>query len=146
MPSLTCLQMQSMIPLLTVAWSQHVRGSMLGLKAVWIVYCQRKQLCDYRQWNRKEMIVVLYKACSVLTWRGGTKKRMIGSSSNHRTEILTGLNRGQMLYFVSAYLITRRHSAECRSQWPRSLRHEPSSSAPTLGSWVRITLEAWMSL
>jgi hypothetical protein len=33
---------------------------------------------------------------------------------------------------------------ESRSQWPRDLRHEPSSSARTLGSWVRIPLEAWM--
>jgi hypothetical protein len=32
----------------------------------------------------------------------------------------------------------------CRSQWPRGLRHEMSSSAWTLGSLVRIPLEAWM--
>jgi hypothetical protein len=31
-----------------------------------------------------------------------------------------------------------------RSQWPRGLRHELSSPAPTLRSWVRIPLEAWM--
>jgi hypothetical protein len=34
----------------------------------------------------------------------------------------------------------------CRSQPPRSLRHEPSSPARTLGSWVRIPLKAWMSV
>jgi hypothetical protein len=34
----------------------------------------------------------------------------------------------------------------CRSQWPRGLRHELSSPAQTLGSWVRIPLEARMSL
>jgi hypothetical protein len=34
----------------------------------------------------------------------------------------------------------------CRSQWPRGLRHEPSSPAQTLGSWVRIPLEAWISV
>jgi hypothetical protein len=33
-----------------------------------------------------------------------------------------------------------------RSQWPRGLRHEPSSLARTLGSWVRIPLEVWMSV
>jgi hypothetical protein len=33
-----------------------------------------------------------------------------------------------------------------RSQWPRGLRHEPVSPARTLGSWVRIPLEAWMSV
>jgi hypothetical protein len=31
-----------------------------------------------------------------------------------------------------------------RSQWPRGLKHELSSPAPTLRSWVRIPLEAWM--
>jgi hypothetical protein len=29
---------------------------------------------------------------------------------------------------------------------PRGLRHELSSLARTLGSWVRIPLEAWMSV
>jgi hypothetical protein len=34
----------------------------------------------------------------------------------------------------------------CRSQWPRGLRHEPSSPSRTLRSWVRIPLEAWISV
>jgi hypothetical protein len=33
-----------------------------------------------------------------------------------------------------------------RSQWPRGLRHELSSLARKLGSWVRIPLKAWMSV
>jgi hypothetical protein len=33
-----------------------------------------------------------------------------------------------------------------QSQCPLGLRYEPSSPAQTLGSWVRIPLEAWMSL
>jgi hypothetical protein len=33
-----------------------------------------------------------------------------------------------------------------RSQWSHGLRHELSSAARTLGSWVRIPLEAWMSV
>jgi hypothetical protein len=33
-----------------------------------------------------------------------------------------------------------------RSRWPRSLRHDLSSPARTLGSWIRIPLEAWMSV
>jgi hypothetical protein len=36
--------------------------------------------------------------------------------------------------------------AACRSQWPRGVRHEPSSPARTLGSWVRIPLPACMSV
>jgi hypothetical protein len=31
-----------------------------------------------------------------------------------------------------------------RSRWPRGLRHELSSPARTLGSWVRTPLEEWM--
>jgi hypothetical protein len=42
-------------------------------------------------------------------------------------------------------LIGRRRF-KCRSQWPRGLSHEPSSLARTLGSWVRIPLEAWISV
>jgi hypothetical protein len=33
-----------------------------------------------------------------------------------------------------------------RSQWPCGLRHEPSSLAGTLGSWVQIPLKTWMSV
>jgi hypothetical protein len=39
------------------------------------------------------------------------------------------------------YRITR---IMCRPQWPRGLRHEMSSPAWTLGSWLRIPLDAWM--
>jgi hypothetical protein len=35
-------------------------------------------------------------------------------------------------------------SPKCRSQWPRGLRHEPSSRARRLRSWVRIPLKTWM--
>jgi hypothetical protein len=34
----------------------------------------------------------------------------------------------------------------CRSQWPRGLKHEPSFTARTLVSWIRIPHEAWMSM
>jgi hypothetical protein len=33
-----------------------------------------------------------------------------------------------------------------RSQWPRGLRHWLSSPARTLGPWIRIPFEAWMSV
>jgi hypothetical protein len=33
-----------------------------------------------------------------------------------------------------------------RSQWLRGRRHEMSSHAQTLGWWIRIPLEAWMSV
>jgi hypothetical protein len=32
------------------------------------------------------------------------------------------------------------------SDRPRDLRHEPTSHSQTLGSWVRIPLETWMSV
>jgi hypothetical protein len=34
----------------------------------------------------------------------------------------------------------------CRSQWPRGLRHELSSTEQTLGSWDRIPFEVWISV
>jgi hypothetical protein len=33
-----------------------------------------------------------------------------------------------------------------RSQWANGLRHEMSSPAQKLGSWVQIPLETWMSV
>jgi hypothetical protein len=38
------------------------------------------------------------------------------------------------------------HNCESRSQSLRGLRHEMSSPARTLGSWVRIPFKAWMCL
>jgi hypothetical protein len=42
--------------------------------------------------------------------------------------------------------LTKSISVWDRSRWPRGLRHELSSVAWTLGSWVRILLKAWMSV
>jgi hypothetical protein len=36
------------------------------------------------------------------------------------------------------------HVCVCPSQWPRGLRHELSSLARILGSWVRIPIKAWL--
>jgi hypothetical protein len=44
------------------------------------------------------------------------------------------------LYFYKVWPVP------CRSQWPRGLRHELSSPAQILGSWVRIPLGAWISV
>jgi hypothetical protein len=56
-----------------------------------------------------------------------------------------------VIYLVHAYVSRKRfssisygNSALCRSQWPSGLRHEISSPAQTLGSWVWIPLEGWM--
>jgi hypothetical protein len=40
----------------------------------------------------------------------------------------------------------RNNKKKVQTQWPRGLRHEPSSPARTPGSWVRIPIEAWMSV
>jgi hypothetical protein len=47
--------------------------------------------------------------------------------------------------FCHVTLLSRK-SRMSRSQWPHGLSHDPSSSAGTLGSWVPIPLEAWMSV
>jgi hypothetical protein len=48
--------------------------------------------------------------------------------------------------FVAPTALTKLFSpvVQRRSQWPCGLKHELSSPAPTLNSWVRIPLEAWM--
>jgi hypothetical protein len=43
-------------------------------------------------------------------------------------------------------MIMHYYKYDGRSQWPRGLRHEPSSPARKLGSWIRIQLKAWMSV
>jgi hypothetical protein len=68
------------------------------------------------------------------------------------TDSMTRGNSSMLCYMswsqlsVAAFRITVYPRERCRSQWPRGLKHELSSFARTLGSWVRITLEAWMSL
>jgi hypothetical protein len=46
----------------------------------------------------------------------------------------------------SSEYIEQEVTGKCRSRWPHGLGHEPSSPAQTLASWVRISLEAWMSV
>jgi hypothetical protein len=48
--------------------------------------------------------------------------------------------------FSKIYFNIFRPPRSCRTQWPRGLWHELSSHARTLGSWVRIPLEAWTSV
>jgi hypothetical protein len=48
----------------------------------------------------------------------------------------------RLLYWTNLMFVSSVH----RSQWPRGLGHELSSLARTLGSRVRIPLEAWMSV
>jgi hypothetical protein len=68
------------------------------------------------------------------------------------TELLLVIRQGRWSTYVKVEDGMTRLSAAgngdyleaCRSQWPRDLRHELSSPAPTLRSWVRIPLEACM--
>jgi hypothetical protein len=54
--------------------------------------------------------------------------------SRLKTKVVIKLRR------IRVFVIVR------RSQWPHGLKHEPSSLARRLGSWVRISLEAQMSV
>jgi hypothetical protein len=54
------------------------------------------------------------------------------------------VNRTSLVWFIRLFRHTNR--PRCRSQWPRGLRHELSSPARTMGSWVRIPPKAWMSV
>jgi hypothetical protein len=46
--------------------------------------------------------------------------------------------------FIIVIIFNEEYKLWTRSVWPRRLRHELFSSAWTLGSWVRIPLEAWL--
>jgi hypothetical protein len=50
------------------------------------------------------------------------------------------------LYGGPPWVMQVTYTVASPSQWPRGLRHELSSLARTLGSWVRIQLKAWMSV
>jgi hypothetical protein len=51
-----------------------------------------------------------------------------------------------VVYIVYSWHIKRKQHFICRSRWPRGLRHELSSLARTLRSWVLIPLKIWMSV
>jgi hypothetical protein len=47
---------------------------------------------------------------------------------------------------ICSRLYNRSIWLKSRSQWPRGLRHEPSSATRIMGSWHRIPLVVWMSV
>jgi hypothetical protein len=49
-------------------------------------------------------------------------------------------------WFMQQKIIISAEFGTGLSQWPRGVRHELSAPARTLGSWVRIPLETWMSV
>jgi hypothetical protein len=57
-------------------------------------------------------------------------------------------SRKNIIFYIGVYNTRILCGTSCisRSQWLRGLRHELSSLARTLGSWVRIPLKAWMSM
>jgi hypothetical protein len=65
-------------------------------------------------------------------------------------EVNHSVNAIPLFYLIrtsSNHLKFSRHlTIRCRPQWPRGVRHEPSSPARTLEQWVRISLETWMSM
>jgi hypothetical protein len=57
---------------------------------------------------------------------------------------LTELMNSIVIPSLYPNLICHKYRPIRRSKWPRGLRHELSSPAQTLGSWVRIPLRAWI--
>jgi hypothetical protein len=55
-------------------------------------------------------------------------------------------NLGNSVARRTAWNFITTDNITCRSQWPLGPRHELSSPAQTLESWVQILLEAWMSM
>jgi hypothetical protein len=76
--------------------------------------------------------------------RWNVRKRHISLDKEVETEwpLLRRLlhHEAETIALIMQYIHSR------RSQWPWGLRHEMSSPARTLGSWVRIPLKEWMSI
>jgi hypothetical protein len=51
-----------------------------------------------------------------------------------------------LYWYYRGYTIEITLVINCRSQWPCGLKHKLSSPTKTLESWVRVRLEAWMSV
>jgi hypothetical protein len=83
---------------------------------------------------------------ALLTWSlvsdGVSSSGCAGTTDVMINDWWTGknVNRSVATYFN----ILSRHLR--RSQWPSGLRHEQSSLARTLESWVRILLKEWVSV
>jgi hypothetical protein len=60
------------------------------------------------------------------------------TSSSEQGSVVGKIHSQFAVYFE----LNQHIGKKCRSRWLRSLRHELSSPAQTLGSWVRIALEA----
>jgi hypothetical protein len=76
--------------------------------------------------------------------------RTFGASAEIQTKDLSNTiqKRYRFNHIVESHdrEIRKATRSQSRSQWPGRLTHELSSVAQTLGSWVRIPLEAWMSM
>jgi hypothetical protein len=75
----------------------------------------------------------------------------LGFPRRANTSSLTTLNHPVVKYLHGASKLeglfsTSSATNSFRSQWPRGLRHELSLLTQTLGLWVRIPLEAWMTV
>jgi hypothetical protein len=80
--------------------------------------------------TEKFIIILWFSASQVLL-----------SSSLHSTG-----NQACSDFTCSIHLLVYACAFIGRSQWPRGLSREPSSPAQTLGSWIQISLEAFMSV
>jgi hypothetical protein len=81
---------------------------------------------------------------SAVLWCGETKGWHITSPAGtvtSRDKWSTTVHEWGGLYFSVRAESPGVINNACRSQWPRGLRHEMSSSAQTLGSYVRIPLD-----
>jgi hypothetical protein len=83
-----------------------------------------------------EFYLLRYNAVRPVENQPAFRRSMSPSSSRSKSCACYLLHSG---FLLGLFLL-------CRSQWPRGLRHEPPSPARTLGSWVRVSLEAWMSV
>jgi hypothetical protein len=95
--------------------------------------------------------VFFYKRCQS-RFRFLSQKELVGDkeiSKELRFQRKERRDKNKLLpdfIIIIIIIITGSVVTLCKSHWPRGLMHELSSPARTLGSWVRISLEAWMTV
>jgi hypothetical protein len=82
------------------------------------------------------------------TWNGGSWRRLERTQlpvffCMYRWNSSTSFSETdeENYWVINFHSLQEAHS---RSQWPRGLRHDPSSPSRTLGPWVRILFKAWI--
>jgi hypothetical protein len=108
--------------------------------------------CTSRFRNSNSWSIMYHVTREHFIYRKNTSTEQASDAKSMHMHISLNCMHSTLIFTVSCRHWTHIKKNSChmvmtrRSQWPRGLRHELSSLARTLGSCVRVPLEAWMSV